>query len=277
MESNFNLSLARHLKDIDDLRDSRDSGIQEGQDLDAHKIADRIIQQVENTDKKILILSTSSKKRAIESASLVKDHLKENLPNIKILTSKNPDLVDLDHGEFILPKDYKIGDFYNPFKVAWSAFLTEAFDCDNPDYHFGDPIAKPDGSFKYAEMAGYFNSFGESQIDINLRLYNSIIEGYDNKNRIFNDKVHNFVLTHSLPYAIFKQLADISQKVKTEDFSFDKGSLFKICWNLYNDNADKYEYGYGDFSEVNVDLTQDEKFIEMLRDESNFLKEKYGK
>jgi len=272
------LELLRHLKDIDDLRDSRDSGIESGQESKAEEIAKRIISDAEKSNAKIIILFTSTKRRSIESANLIAETLKKVKPGIKIIVSPNSNLIDLDHGEYILPKDYKVGDQYEPFKVAWDAFLTESFDNDNPNYRFGDPKINQDGKASYPALSGYFTKFGESQIDINLRLYKAIIDAYNAKDRIFSEKILNIALTHSLPYATFKHLAEVARKIKEEGFTFEKGTIYKVCWDIYNDDKDsQHKSQYGDFSEVQIDLLEDEKFVDMLREEVHFLEGKYGK
>lgn len=274
---NHHIGLLRHLKDIDDLRDSRDSGIESGQEGKAEEIAERIISYAENNKSKIIILFISTKKRTTETAHLIISKIKNANPELKVILSQNPDLVDLDHGEYILPPDYKSGDYYEPFRVAWEAFLTEAFDHDNPDYRFGDPKIKEDGSFSYPSMAGYFTGFGESQIDINLRLYKAIIDGYDMKERLFSDNIQNVVLTHSLPYAIFRQLVEVNRRVEEEGFKFEKGKLYKVCWEIYNNSNGEYDRGYGDLSDVEIDLLESKKFVDLLKEEVEFLKSKYEK
>lgn len=272
------LELLRHLKDIDDLRDSRDSGIESGQESYAEEIAQRIIADAEKSNAKIIILFASTKRRSTESANLIAETLRKVRPEIKVIVSPNSNLIDLDHGEYVLPTNYKVGDQYEPFKIAWEAFLTESFDRNNPDYRFGDPKINPDGTVTYPALSDYFTKFGESQIDINLRLYKAIVDGYNIKDRIFSEKILNIVLTHSLPYATFKHLAEVARKIKEEGFTFEKGTLYKVCWDIYNDDKEsQHKSQYGDFSEVQIDLLEDEKFINMLKDEIQFLEGKFGK
>lgn len=270
--------LLRHLKDVNDLRDSRDSGIESEQESIAEEISRRVVSCAEKSDAKIIILFTSSKRRAMESTILIVDAIRKTKPNIKVIVSKTPNLIDLDHGEYILPDDYKVGDRYEPFEVAWDAFVKESFDFDNPNYRFGDPKINHDGTATYPALNGYFTKYGESRIDISLRLYSAIVDGYRIKDRIFSKKILNIILTHSLPYVIIENLAEVARKMKEENFTFEKGSLHKVCWDIYKQDKDsQYESQYGDFSEIQIDQLEDEKFITMLKEEILFLEEKSKK
>lgn len=269
--------LFRHLKDVEDLRDSRDCGIESGQEGRAEEIAQRIISDANEKNARIIILFTSKKRRATESTNLIAESLRKAKPGIRVIISPNPNLIDLDQGEYILPEDYKVGDNYEPLRVAWDAFLTETFDHDNPDYQFGDPIINRDGITTYPALNGYFTRYGESRSNISLRLYKAIVEGYKIKDRIFSNNILNIVLTHSLPYALIKNLAEVARKMKEENFTLAKGTLYKVCWDIYKeDKSGQYESEYGDFSEIKIDQMEDEKFITMLQDEIKYLENKSG-
>ena len=269
--------LLRHLKDVEDLRNSRDCGIESGQEDRAEEIAQRILSDANEKNAKIVILFTSKKRRATESTNLIAECLRKDKPGIRVIISPNPNLIDLDQGEYILPDDYKVGDNYEPLKVAWDAFVTETFDHGNPDYQFGDPIINSDGVAVYPALKGYFTRYGESRSDISLRIYKAIVEGYKIKERIFSSTILNIVLTHSLPYALIKNLAEVARKMKEENFTLAEGTLYKVCWDIYKeDKSGQYESQYGDFSEIKIDQMEDVKFITMLQDEIKYLENKHG-
>lgn len=65
--------------------------------------------------------------------------------------------------------------------------------------------------------------------------------------------------------------------MKEENFTFPRGTLHKVCWDIYQkDKSGQYESDYGDFSEIEIDQMEDEKFITTLQDEINYLENKYG-
>jgi len=271
------LVILRHLKDINDLRNSRDSGIEEGQEELISSISERIVSSIKAHNIKILILTISTKKRVVESTNLIVDSIRNQNPEIKVVVSEEENLIDLDHGDFVLPTDYRVGDYFQPFEVAWKAFLVEAFDNDNPDYQFGDSVVDDNGISKYPDLEKVFTRFGESQIDINLRLYKSIVNGHRNKEKIIRPHILNIIVTHSLPYAILKQLVDVAYKIKNEDVCFETGELFKECWGMYKEDNNKYDFGFGDLSEIDIGLLQEKKFIDILLNEISFLESKYEK
>ena len=268
------ITLLRHLKDINDLRNNRDSGIEAGQEQAALEVANRIAFYAKERGAKAIIIFSSTKNRATESAELVREKLRSIDHHLKIILSPSVYLSDLDHGEFILPENYVSGDHHDILQIAWDAFITESFTENNPNYRYGDPIVKEDGTAKYSELVGQFTRFGESQIDSNIRIYKAIVNGYENRDRIFPKNILSIVLTHSLVYAILKNLSIVAKRVRKENFNFKKGTLYKVCWDVYNNEKEsQHKSQYGDFLEIPIDLLEDKKFVGLLKEEITFFEE----
>lgn len=269
--------MLRHFKDINDLRYSRDSSIESGQEELAFSVAIKIYEDFKNNpDNKSIFLSVSNKKRAFESANLIVSQIKKIDCNVKIFVISSNDLIDLDHGEYNLPNDYKVGDFYPTFDKAWEIFTNETFNNNNPNYRFGDPVLNSEGLATYPELIGCFTRFGENYREICIRLYKSILKIYANKERFLKNGIKPYILTHSLPFGIFRSLVDISEKVRNENFNFETGTLMKICWDYYN-SGKLSRSNYGQLSGVPVKLIDNDKFIEILEKEVYFLEQNHGK
>jgi len=265
------LLIIRHLRDVNDLSDSRDSSIESYQDDDALRVASELCADFENSDANSIFITASSKKRALESANLVKAKIEVIKPDVDVFIDTDDNLVDLDHGDYILPDNYKPGDYFQPFERAWEIFIDETFNKNNFDYKFGDSIENSDGSCLYPELKTVFTRHGESHKDICVRLYSVIMAFYANRENFEDARVRPYLLTHSLPFAIFRALIEVSDNVRSEGFRFNQGELMGLCWEIYSSGSLGRSY-YGQISDGLADLIKNDAFIEMLRNELAYLK-----
>lgn len=141
--NHLKVPIIKHLKDIDDLTIGRDTGILAGQENLGRKLADEIYKYATENDYKILLFTISSKKRALQTAEMVRDILCKKKSGIRIIFEINNDLREIDQGNFILPNGYKVGDYFKGLKMAGKIFSAETFsENDNFLYQFGNPIIR---------------------------------------------------------------------------------------------------------------------------------------
>ena len=272
-ESNNNergLLIIRHLQDVNDLSNGRDSSIEANQEGVALEIAQKIYTDFEQSGASAIFLSVSSKKRALETAELIRQQMKDSIGDVHFFISPDDNLVDLNHGEFILPEDYKVDDFYAPIAKAWQVFSDETFNKNNYGYRFGDSIPSSDGTSQYPDLAEVFMKSGDSHQDISKRLYKYILDVHSLKSRFEAGKVRPYVLTHSLPFSEFRSMVDISNKVRDEGFTFETGELMALCWEYYKSG----KAGSSDYGQIATGLTElidNDIFIQMIRDEIDFI------
>jgi broad specificity phosphatase PhoE len=272
-ENNTNergLLIIRHLRDINDLANGRDSSIEADQEVIALEIAQEIYADFEQSGASAIFLSVSSKKRALETAELIRKQMKSSIDDVHFFISPDENLVDLDHGEFILPENYMVDDFYAPIAKAWQVFSNETFNKNNYGYRFGDSMPNSDGTSQYPELAEVFTKPGDSHQDISRRLYKYILDVHSLKPRFEAGKIRPYILTHSLPFSELRSMADISNKVRDEEFTFETGELMALCWDYYNSG----KIGSSDYGQIATGLTEiinNDVFIQMIRDEIDFI------
>jgi len=265
------LLVIRHLRDINDLNNGRDSSIEANQEDAALAIAQEIYADFEQSEASAIFLSVSSKNRALETAELIRQQMKGVVEDVHFFISPDDNLADLDHGEYMLPDDYKIDDFYPSIEKAWQVFSDETFNKENYGYKFGDSMPNPDGTHRYPELAEVFTKSGESHQDISARVYRYILDVHSNKERFKAARVRPYVLTHSLPFAEIRSLVEISNRVENEGFVFHEGDLMKLCWEYYKSGkVDSSHFGQvvGGLSS----LIDNDIFIQMIKDELDFIK-----
>lgn len=264
------LFIIRHLRDINDLTNGRDSSIEADQERFALEIAQEIYSDFEESGAGAIFLSVSSKKRSLETAELIRQQMKYAIDDVHFFISPDDNLVDLDHGEFVLPEDYKVNDFYAPIAKAWQVFSDETFNKNNYGYRFGDSIPNSDGTSQYPELAEVFTKPGDSHQDISKRLYRYILDVHSLKPRFEAGKVRPYILTHSLPFSEFRSMVDISNKVRDEGFTFETGELMALCWDYYKSG----KIGSSDYGQIATGLTElinNDVFVQMIRDEIDFI------
>jgi broad specificity phosphatase PhoE len=265
-----NLLVIRHLEDINDLSSGRDSSLERGQEAEVEKIAETIYSDFELSGAKAIFLNASSKKRAHETASLIKDAIVKKHPEAKVHVNPDDGLADLDHGVYKLPDGYKIRDHFQVFEDAWKIFTDETFNKQNIDYKFGESYVGLDGVEKYPDLSEVFMKPGESYREICIRLYGSILDFYENRERFEKGDIKLYAVTHSLPFGIFRSMIGLAQEYETGGLDFKKGELINLCWEYYN-SGKLGRSTYGQISDVPGDILNNPGFMSILKAERDFL------
>jgi broad specificity phosphatase PhoE len=271
-----NIPIIRHLDEADDLsEDFRDGELLPDQDEKALAIAQRVLGELLNTNKKAVLFVTSPRKRATATAELVGQKLKDIDNSLKIRISINDNLVAIKEGRFILPEDYEAGDYFIGLEFGAKAFGAEVHASDNgvsPDnylYRFGDPLMQPDGMYKYPELAEYFASPGENYREVLIRLYTLVIQTARNINKFTGD-VCVSILTHGQPAQVFKDLNSVATKHRLNRENVETGTLPRLCWEEYK-SRDKNERITGQTDFISIENLLHEGFIEILENEIEYL------
>ena len=267
------IPVIRHFEDIDDLLNfGRDGNLVPGQESKAVLIAQDIYTEVKKEGKGAVMFICSNKKRAIQTADLIVGELRkvDDKLKLRIVAEKNLDAIQ--QGKPILPPDYKPGDKFIGFDLANKIFTKEvfAFDDGNHLYKFGDPVLQDDGSYKYPELVPYFESYGESNRDLLLRIYDLIVRIYEKLDKL-NSKTEVVVVTHAQLYQIFRDLNMVANMVKNEELELVTGELPKLCWNLYSERFKNEKPTYG-INYISIENLRDPEMIGLLKKEIEHLK-----
>src|SRR3990167_9709175 len=267
------IPVIRHFEDIDDLLNfGRDGNLVPGQESKAVLIAQDIYTEAKKEGKGAVMFICSNKKRAIQTADLIVGELRkvDDKLKLRIVAEKNLDAIQ--QGKPILPPDYKPGDKFIGFDLANKIFTKEvfAFDDGNHLYKFGDPILQDNGSYKYPELAPYFESYGESNRDLLLRIYELIIRTHNKLDKL-NSKTKVVIITHTQLYQIFKDLNTVATMVKNKTLHMKTGELPKLCWELYAERF-KNETPTYDVNFISVENLCDPEIIGLLGKEIEYLK-----
>ncbi|KKS38299.1 MAG: hypothetical protein A3G49_06235 [Candidatus Sungbacteria bacterium RIFCSPLOWO2_12_FULL_41_11] len=267
------IPVIRHFEDIDDLLNfGRDGNLVPGQESKAVLIAQDIYTEAKKEGKGAVMFICSNKKRAIQTADLIVGELRkvDDKLKLRIVAEKNLDAIQ--QGKPILPPDYKPGDKFIGFDLANKIFTKEvfAFDDGNHLYKFGDPVLQDDGSYKYPELVPYFESYGESNRDLLLRIYDLIVRIYEKLDKL-NSKTEVVVVTHAQLYQIFRDLNMVANMVKNEELELVTGELPKLCWNLYSERFKNEKPTYG-INYISIENLRDPEMIGLLKKEIEHLK-----
>lgn len=192
------VTFVRHLQDEDNLLAGwNDAPLLSNQEYLVGNAVQDIVTRYELGDFTGIRIYTSPKKRAVETAAMIGS-------KILSLVSTSPELIaddrirELDQGNYILPPNYKPGDYYSPLSIAWNVYFNETFfqSHPNPFYRFGDPMALND-AHKYPELIGIFTKYGETQTEFNIRFYDFIISLCEELERN-PDQLHIVVTHHAI-------------------------------------------------------------------------------
>ncbi len=269
-----NIPVMRHFDDIDDLLSfGRDGDLIPGQEEQAAPIAQEIDADVKKEGKGAVMFVCSSKRRAIQTADLIADQLHKLDDKIKVRVTKDEALDAIYQGEFILPADYKPGDKFLGLELAGRAFAQEALvpDKGNYLYKFGDPVLQDDKSYKYPELVPYFKSYGESNRDLLLRIYDLVVRASEQADKL-NSRTKVVAVTHSQLYQVFRDLNTVANMVKDDGFELKTGELPKLCWDLYSERFKREKPTYA-LNYVSIENLCDPAILGLLKKEIEFLKE----
>ncbi|MBA3788849.1 hypothetical protein H0X32_00435 [Patescibacteria group bacterium] len=239
-------------------------------------MANALYQYAMASGHKLLLFCVSPKRRAMRSAELVRENLATMSSGIRVKIEIDQNLREIDQGEFILPKGYVPGDSFEGLKIGGKIFSAETFNIedsskDNLDYHFGDPLLRENGMYRYPKLREYFSASGESYRDILKRFYSGVITLSENMER-FGNSIEPVIFTHGQPHQIFSNLADVADKVINEGFTFMSGTLARICWDIYQAKR-RNVVPYGQLTFVSLEHVCNPQVIELLKRELEFLKE----
>ncbi len=274
-KQNREMIFAGHVDEIDDLRKyRRDAPLKDSEKncIDLSKISNAIISKMRQSGKKAVIFITSPRIRAKETAVLVALAIKKQLgEEIKIRYSTDEKLKLTEQGEFILPKDYIPGEFFEGLKIASEIFLKESINNLNQNLHyqFGDPVIQQDGSFKYPELAELFIKSGETYAQSLSRIFLSVIEMGYKIHKINSSYTEVVLIAHGFTYHILRGLVVLGEQIKQKNININTGELANILWEIYS----KREGELRDIAYAPLDITnlEDEELLELLKKEIKFL------
>jgi len=269
------INILRHIEDIDDLRENRDGSINWEKKDDAIQIADQIIKEAQEGNSSIVCFITSPKKRVQQTAGLVIEEIRKKT-KLKTILFKEPNMREMDQGEFKVPHDYKYGVFRPEIKRAWDIFWNETFLRKNFAYRFGSCF-NAKGEKEYKDLENFFSKTGEKYIEFCLRLYSSVLEMAKNSNLINREKIKIIVMTHSVPLLIFKELEDIAKKISTEGFDFETGTLMQSCWDNLKKRIINGATNYSYVESLSINYLNNPVVLKKLEDEISFMKETLNK
>jgi len=286
MQEKINIESMRHFKDLDDLSSGkRDGEIVEGQEELAKKYAKDLISRMDLAGKKGVLFITSSKRRCSQTADLISVNLKELNPKAKIKIVTSQELNSLDEGVVIIPKNYKKGDKFEGFPLAANAMLKEAHSTDfgeeedNYLSRYGDPLLQDNGSYKYPELAKYFETSGESYRDFLLRVF-GIVKETAQKVEKFGKNIEVVIICHAQVTHVLKDLQSISEKVKQGELKMERGELPRMCWQEFLEryknrkvNIPEEDVARSYTSILDISNLLDPKLVQTLEQEIAFLKE----
>lgn len=183
----------------------------------------KLAEEQSNKDVRIMRSDTD---RSLETANLVADCITES-SSLSVIIDLNTDLSALEHGRYKEDIEYT----HSLSELAQQIYLRESFLENNPNYHHGDPGLNKDGSHKYTELVDIFNEPGESQADLNIRVYRlvlDLIERIDNQTRE--------TLALSTHYVILSRLLALEAIALTYADSptnkWTTGDLYKLEWDV---------------------------------------------
>lgn len=274
MDESIRYPIIRHLEDEDDLFQKRDGNLVAGQEAKAQDIANEIYRTALEKEKQVLVFFTSPKKRAIQTAEMVSNDIREKGTRIKIIQRAEEGIRDQYQGEVLLPEGYQVGDRLEGLALANKIFQAETFnenpEKDNLSYAFGDPVLLEDGSYKYEELRKYFSSPGESYRDVLVRLFDSLLIFSRNVRRL-EERTLPVVFTHSQVFQIFKDLEAVARKYLTNELEYKPGTIARLCWDAYRERKAIHPLSPTiDF--VAIDSLLEKPILKILEQETSYLR-----
>jgi broad specificity phosphatase PhoE len=277
-KQNKEMLFAGHLEDIDNLklygRNAPLVDIERNRD-DLNKIVNAIISKVKKSNKKAVMLVTSPKIRAKETADLITTEIKKKSDiNIKILHAIEDNLKAPEQGEIILPENYTPGSFFEGLKIASDIFFAESLNYQNQNLHykFGDPVLKPDGSYKYPELVKYFKKAGETYAESLTRILTAVIK-MGQKVEKLNSSVEVVLIAHGFTYEVLKGLSILAKRIKEEGVKIKIEEIPHKLSEIYESRTSKLR----DTACAPLDITNlgDKELIDLLKKEIEFLEKNY--
>lgn len=263
------ITVIRHFRDVDNLiANGTDNPLAPGQEDKAIEFGNQLSMQAKAEGYRGIVLITSPKKRAVETARIIQEGVSEakDPPKTKVVVNYN--LRELDQGILMFPPDYKPGMYFEPLTIAWNAFWEETFASRNLLYRFGSPYSR--GQLCHPELQGYFSSYGECYRDHAVRLYSSVYDFGQRLNRFRYFKP--IVVTHDAPRVIFKELEFIAKQIQEDKIVVSSGGLAQLTWDTYSGHEPSH-LAFGEVSILSTLALSDPKVKDILYREINILKQ----
>jgi broad specificity phosphatase PhoE len=121
-------------------------------------------------------------------------------------------LNEVYQGDFLLPQKTLTGK-WQPLVSAWDAWQNELNKAELL-YRFGDPVLIGEKMYKYSEIVGFFEKFGENQAEFSKRVYSFLCEEIS----LENPSSLVIAVAHQATLPRFQRILDISNKVSIGDF-----------------------------------------------------------
>lgn len=273
--------VGRHFEDVDDLTFNRDSPLKP-LDEESFKLLDSNVREIiRNTEAKgshkILIVS-SPKIRAMQTAEMVKEGIQILQPSMLVHIKPDERFAELYQGELILPPDYHVGDRVSTLLDAWVAFWKETFteegEYNNPNYRFGDPVRLDADVTRYPEIVGHFSAYGECYREMCLRYYQALVEYFENSKRVKDSGINVVLMGHGATMGILSGLEGVMRHINDGDYDMPTGGLMKACRQEYIQQRARKETQSSRFGGLRAFSLSgvDDGVVNLLRDEVEFLK-----
>lgn len=225
--------ILRHLDDIQDFNVSyRNTPIVDEERVKVPGIVNSVLTSFDLLQKKRIKFIISPQIRAKQTADLVIDGIRKARKDIDMDIFEDKRILDLYHGEYVVPSSYRVGEKLPALGIANKAYTEQTFGHKNIDYRNGDPM---DG--RYPELVGLFSKYGESQREFSLRFYD-FIESLINDVSTNNDTLYVIVAHTAIVFRLFElsylinELVDTRGSVAIGDLSFREWEqAFKLDLN----------------------------------------------
>ena len=197
MQDMEKIKIVRHLEEVASGHIDRDADIEPVDQKEMDRLMNQylpsIIEDIKSGKYNKMVFVSSDKIRSKRTAEILKKEAGRQL-DIPIDIETDPRTSAEGHGEYkkgVTPKDPLI-------KVAKMAFVKESFENKNPWYRHGS-VATENNPSAYPELAKIFESSGENQIEISIRMYRFILDLLEkvreNPKTLYVLTVHHIVMS----------------------------------------------------------------------------------
>lgn len=266
--------LARHLHDRDELLSKKfDNELLPGQEEKARIAAEKILQHCKELRLAKIVMYSSTRLRALETAKKIEDALLKNSEGIDVELRPESALRELDQGDINLPEGFKDGDYFQPLSDAWEIFFKESFDNNNLFYRFGDPLVGDGNTASYEKLRGVFSSYGECYAQFAERIYDFLVRlGKDLEKQ--KNMYESVLVMHSASFSVIRDLSNISKKVdRTADQLISFGILVREGWDEYQRNkSTRHDPDFGEAEVIDVTSLMKPEILDQIATERDLLK-----
>lgn len=216
--------ILRHLDDVQDFNiPYRNTPIVDGEEKKVPEIVSSILSSFDALQKVKIKFITSPQIRAKQTADLVIDEINKLRQDVRMDISEDKRILDLYHGQYAVPSNYKVGEKLPALGVANKIYTEQTFSGKNLDYRNGDPM---DG--QYPELTGLFSKYGESQREFSLRFYDFMGSFIENV-AIDRDTLYVVVAHTAIVFRLF-ELSHLIEELTDTHGSVAPGALSFYEW-----------------------------------------------